>query len=153
MRDVAPGDADAGAAFGGQRIQADGVAPWTPALRPQAIDRPVARDREQPRQEGSRARVELARPPPEREERVLDDLGRRFAVAEEAAHAAEEEAGVAVVRDHEGALVTFRDPGDKEGVVVRASLLDHRVVARARMARWSRCCHVLSTPGVRRAAQ
>ena len=60
------------------------------------------------------------RPSPQRDERVLDDLGRRLAVAEEAGHRAEEEAGVPVVRDHERAPHRRPRSGGRGRVVVEA---------------------------------
>jgi hypothetical protein len=94
-------------------------------LAAKAIDRPMARDREEPARERAGGRVERGRSSPKRHERVLRDFGCRLAVAEEADERAEDQAAVAVVGELEGTFVTRCDPPNQHSVIRLALTFAH----------------------------
>ena len=108
--------------------------------RPSARSRSIARWRaiasSQVSSEPDRG-VEQARPSPERDERVLDDLGGHLPVAQEAGDRAEQEARVPVVRDHERALIARGDARRQPSVVERRRVVRNHPSSVVRTGRWS----------------
>ena len=100
--------------------------------RPQAIDRPIAGDRRQPRRQCSATRIKLFRTVPQGEERLLDDLGGNRAIS----------AWHVIAADEDGTVVSVVE--DAESLLGSSDQLAHQ----ARIGRWIDAEPIVPPPGL-----